>query len=110
MSSLIYPSIAIDADRRSSSGSNNKGRSEHESAGAGAWHLPQISPAQNACTGNCDQGRRCSCALSVAGSCHPAESAEALGLASAKEAELLSLMAKLLTMTLGLSLLAWVLA
>ena len=108
MSSLIYPSIAIDADRSRSS--NNKGRSEREREGAGAWHLPQNSPAQNACTGNCDQGRRCSCALSSSRVCKQELGTEAFKPASTKEAELLSQMSKLLTVTLGLSLLAWVLA
>ncbi|WP_310383617.1 hypothetical protein [Roseateles sp.] len=104
MNSLINTSVAVDADR------DRKAHSKRQREHAGAWHLPHISPAENACTGNCEQGRRCSCALSSGRSCHQAEGQDAFKPASTKEAELLSQMAKLLTVTLGLSLLAWVLA
>lgn len=100
MTSVIYTSIAIDA---------TPSRESRKQA-AGTRHLPPIGSVENGCTGNCEQGRRCSCALSSGSNCDQAEGTDALGPASAKEVELLSQMSKLLAATLGLSLLAWVLA
>ncbi len=99
MSSMIYTPMAADADRA------RKQREEPE-----AWHLPHMSKRQHCCTGNCEQGRFCDCAVSAPIQACP--SSLELGLVdpqSAQDAELLVHMFKLLSAIVLACLLAWAL-
>jgi hypothetical protein len=100
MHSLIYAPMVSPAD----------GIQHPQSGEAPAWQLPKLAAGQTACSGDCDQGRRCNCTLISGSYC---DSAKAESLAAQQEqqsAALLLQMLQLLFSIIVVCSLAWLVA
>ncbi len=99
MNSLICPPLATSANR-----------ARPQLQDPVVWRTLHMPKVQIACSGNCDQGRRCNCALSSTSSCKRSDASSLASEEESRATAILLQMFMLLTSIMALGLLAWTMA